>query len=104
MKFNSHDYDGPDEGATYGRMRAVIDEYGNGNSAVTELEFETPAGYAQLMELTVLTGDDIRSENVYTLKNVHTVRIKITGEWEAQEIMQGIADLVHALKLKSTLE
>jgi hypothetical protein len=36
--------------------------------------------------------------------DVHTIRIKITGEWEAGGIMDGLADLVNALKLKATFE
>jgi hypothetical protein len=102
MKFNSRDYDG--EQSYYGAVRAVVDEEGNGNSEVTVLEFETPSGFAQLMEITILTGGGLSSERVFTVEDAHTVRIKITGEWEGGDIKHGLADLVHALKLKATLE
>lgn len=105
MKFDSTAYLDASQGECYyGAIRAAVDEEGSGNSEVTELEFETPAGFAQLMEVTILTGDDSRSENVYKLEDVHTIRIKITGEWEAGGIMHGLADLLHAMKLKATLE
>ena len=102
MKFNSRDYDG--EQSYYGAVRAVVDEEGSGNSEIIELEFETPSGFAQLMEITILTGDGVSPERVITVEDAHTVRIKITGEWEGGDIKHGLADLVHALKLKATLE
>ena len=102
MKFNSRDYDG--EQSYYGAVRAVVDEEGSGNSEVTVLEFETPSGFAQLMEITILTGDGVSPARVFTVEDAHTVRIKITGEREGGDIKHGLADLVHALKLKATLE
>ena len=104
MKFNSTEYDPNEWNSYYGAVRATVDEVGNGNSEETILEFETPSGFAQLMEVTLLTGDNPKDENVYKVEDVHTVRIKIIGEWEGGEIKTGLADLVHALKLKATLE
>ena len=104
MKFDSTEYDPNEYNSYYGAVRATVDEVGNGNSEETILEFETPSGFAQLMEVTLLTGDNPKDGNVYKLEDVHTVRIKIIGEWEGGNIKTGLADLVHALKLKATLE
>ena len=104
MKFDSTEYDPNEWNSYYGAVRATVDEVGNGNNEETILEFETPSGFAQLMEVTLLTGDNPKNENVYKLEDVHTVRIKIIGEWEGGNIKTGLADLVHALKLKATLE
>jgi len=104
VKFDSTEYDPNEYNSYYGAVRATVDEVGNGNSEETILEFETPSGFAQLMEVTLLTGDNPKDENVYKLEDVHTVRIKIIGEWESGNIKTGLADLVHALKLKATLE
>lgn len=104
MKFDSTEYDPNEWGSYYGAVRATVDEIGNGNSEETILEFETPSGFAQLMEVTLLTGDNPKDGNIYKVKDVHTVRIKIIGEWEGGEIKTGLADFVHALKLKATLE
>ena len=104
MKFDSTDYDKNEWNSYYGAVRAVVDEEGSGNSEITILEFETPSGFAQLMEVTILTGDTPKQQNVHKFEDVHTVRIKITGEWEASNITHGLADLIHALKLKATLE
>jgi hypothetical protein len=104
VKFDSTEYDPNEYNSYYGAVRATVDEVGNGNSEETILEFETPSGFAQLMEVTLLTGDNPKDGNVYKLEDVHTVRIKIIGEWEGGNIKTGLADLVHALKLKATLE
>jgi len=104
MKFDSTNYVTNEWQSYYGAVRAVVDEEGNGNSEITVLEFETPSGFSQLMEVMLLIGDSPQDETVVTLEDVHTVRIKITGEWEGSEIMYGLADLIHALKLKATLE
>ena len=105
MKFDSTDYLNKEKGEIYyGAVRAVVDEQGSGNSEVTEFEFETPSGLAQLMEVEVLTGSMPSNRNSYTLEDVHTIRIKIVGEWEAGGIKHGLADLVNALKLKATFE
>jgi hypothetical protein len=104
MKFDSTTYEPNDWNTYYGAVRAVVDEEGSGNGEITILEFETPSGFSQLMEVTLLTGDNPKDETVRTLEGVHTVRIKITGEWEGCEILRGLADLLHALKLKATLE
>jgi hypothetical protein len=56
------------------------------------------------MEITILAGDGLSPERVFAVEDAHTVRIKIAGEWEGGDIMRGLADLVHALKLKATLE
>jgi hypothetical protein len=105
MKFDSAEYLDTEKGECYfGAVRAVVDEQGSGNSEVTVLEFETPSGFAQLMEVEVMTGDMPQNRNKYTLEDVHTIRIKIVGEWEGSGIKHGLADLVHALKLKATFE
>ena len=104
MKFDSTDHITNDWNSYYGAVRAVVDEVGNGNSEETILEFETPAGFAQLMEVTLITGDNPKNENVYHLKDVHTIRIKITGEWEGGEIKDALAELVSTLNLKVMFE
>jgi len=105
MKFDSTEYlDDSQHHVYYGAFRAVVDEEGDGNSEVTEFEFETPAGFSQLMEVEIITGDSAQTERRYTLEDVHTVRIKITGQWEGGEIKDGLADLVNALKLKAAFE
>ena len=105
MKFDSTDYlDKAQRNVYYSAVRAVVDEEGSGNSEVTEITFETPAGFAQPMEVEILTGDMPSNQHRYNMVDVHTVRIKITGEWEAGGIMDGLADLIHALKLKATFE
>jgi hypothetical protein len=105
MKFDSTEYlDESQHHVYYGAFRAVVDEEGDGNSEVTEFEFETPSGFAQLMEVEILTGDMPSSQRRYNLTDVHTVRIKITGQWEGGEIKSGLADLVNALRLKATFE
>ena len=104
MKFDSTKYAPNEYNSYYGALRAVVDEEGSGNSEVTVLEFETPSGFSQLMEVEILVGDMPSSQHRYKIEDVHTVRIKITGEWEGGEIMNGLADLVHALKLKATFE
>ena len=100
MKFNSTDHIVNDWNSYYGAVRATVDEVGSGNNEETILEFETPAGFAQLMEVTILTGDNPKNENVYKIEDVHTVRIKITGEWEGGEIKNALAELVSTLNLK----
>ena len=87
----------------FGAVRVIAGEKGSGNSEETIIEFEAPAGFAQPMEVVVLTGDNPKNERVYDLKEVHTIRIKITGEWEGGEILQGLTELIHRLKLKSLL-
>jgi len=104
MKFDSTDHITNDWNSYYGAVRAVVDEVGNGNSEETILEFETPAGFAQPMEVTLLTGDNPKDGNVYSLKDVHTIRIKITGEWEGGEIKNALAELVSTLNLKVTFD
>jgi hypothetical protein len=104
MKFDSTDHIENDWNSYYGAVRAVVDEVGNGNSEETILEFETPAGFAQLMEVTILTGNNPRDGNVYKLEDVHTIRIKITGEWEGGEIKNALAELVSTLNLKVMFE
>lgn len=104
MKFDSTEYAPNEYDSYYGALRAVVDEEGNGNSEVTVLEFETPSGFAQPMEITIFTGDGVSPAHVLTVGGAHTVRIKITGAWEGGEIKQGLVDLVHAMKLKATLE
>ena len=100
MKYDSTDHVDNEWGSYYGAVRAVVDEVGSGNSEETILEFEVPAGFAQPMEITLITGDNPRDENVYHVKDVHTVRIKITGEWEGGEIKNGLAELISTLNLK----
>jgi len=104
VKFDSTEYDPNEYNSYYGAVRATVGEVGDGNSEETILEFETPSGSAQLMEVTLLTGSMPSEEKTYMLEDVHTVRIKIIGEWEGGGIKTGLADLVHALKLKATLE
>lgn len=87
----------------FGAVRVIAGERGTGNSEETTIEFETPAGFAQPMEVIVLAGDNPKDERVYDLKDAHTIRIKITGEWEGGEILQGLTELIHRLKLKSLL-
>ena len=100
MKFDSTDHIVNDWNSYYGAVRATVDEVGSGNNEEIILEFETPAGFAQLMEVTLITGDNPKDENVYHLEDVHTVRIKITGEWEGGEIKNALAELVSTLNLK----
>ena len=100
MKFDSTNHIVNDWNSYYGAVRAVVDEVGSGNSEETILEFETPSGFAQLMEVTLLTGDMPDNQNVYKIEDVHTVRIKITGEWEGGEIKNALAELVSTLNLK----
>ena len=104
MKFDSTECAPNEYNSYYGAVRAVVDEEGNGNSEVTVLEFETPSGFAQPMEITIFTGDGVSPAQVFMVEDTHTVRIKITGAWEGGEIKQGLADFVHVLKLKSILE
>ena len=104
MKYDSTYHIDNEWGSYYGAVRAVVDEVGSGNSEETILEFETPAGFAQLMEVTILTGDNPKNENVYKIEDVHTVRIKITGEWEGGEIKNGLAELISTLNLKVLFE
>ncbi len=88
----------------YGAVRVIAGEKGTGNSEETIIEFETPAGFAQPMEVVIFTGvGGIKDEKIYSLKDVHTISIKITGEWEGGEILQGLTELIHRLKLKSLL-
>ncbi len=102
MRFDSEELIHADS-CSYGNVRATIGEVGNGNSEETILEFEVPSGFAQPMEVTLLTGSMPDDQEVYTLQEVHTVRIKITGQWEGGEILQGLAELIHNLKLRSIL-
>lgn len=105
MKFDSAEYLDTEKGECYyGALRVVVDEEGDGNSEVTKFEFETPSGFSQPMEVEILTGNMSSNQHRYNMVDVHTVRIKITGAWEAGGIMDGLADLVHALKLKATFE
>lgn len=104
MKFDSTDHTIDNEwGSYYGAVRAELGENGSGNSEETVLEFEVPAGFAQSMEVVVRTGDIPSEEQVYKIENVHTVRLKIVGEWEGGEIMQALAELVHQRNLRSLL-
>jgi hypothetical protein len=82
----------------------VIDEEGSGNSEITKVEFETPSGFSQLMEVEILTGDDPKNQRIVKLEDVHTIRIKIIGEWEGCDIQRGLANLVNVFKLKATFE
>lgn len=103
MRFDSTNYHEAE--FYYGALRAVTNEKGTGNSEETILEFETPEGVAQGMEITVLTdGHRPGRGGMHVIGNAHTVRIKITGEWEGGQIKDALADLVHAFKLKATLE
>jgi len=104
MKYDSTDHITNDWNSYYGAVRAVVDEVGCGNSEETTLEFETPAGFAQPMEVTILTGDNPRDGNVYHLQDVHTIRIKITGEWEGSEIKNALTELISTLNLKVLFE
>ena len=103
LQFDSTDSDDVDAGCYYGAVRATCDGEG-GNSDTTILEFETPDGFAQSMEVTVLTSDSPNQGNVFRIPNVHTVRVKITGAWEGNDIKSGLADLISAFKLKTILE
>ncbi len=104
MKFDSTDHTIDNEwGSYYGAVRAELGENGDGNSTETVLEFEVPMGFAQTMQVTVRTGSMPSEEKVYNIEGVHTVRMKIIGEWEGGEIMQALAELVHQRNLRSLL-
>lgn len=102
MDFDSTIYSEHD--CHYGAVYAELGKVGSGNNKETVLVFETPSGFAQLMEVTILCGDNPHDETLHSLQNVHTICIKIIGEWEADGILTGLAELIGALKLKSILD
>lgn len=101
MDFDSFDYSHSE--SQYGAVR-IRPGKGSGNSEELFIEFEVPSGFAQPMEVTVMTGDMPSNQQIYRIEDVHTVRMKIVGEWEGSEILHALAAFVHAKKLEVILE